>query len=931
MPAAVPVATYRVQFTPEFGFDQAAGVAGYLADLGAGALYASPIWEARRGSRHGYDVTDPGRVRDGLGSEEAFLRLARELRERRLGLLLDIVPNHMAASTENAWWSDVLEHGPISPFARFFDIDWESGPGGKLVLPVLGRPVDEAVDAGEVSLCFDGSRLVTRYFEQRWPLNVRSYALALASLADGQECPEREEVATLLQDTAGLPAWHSRGAAGDSNRLAAALQLKRRWADLFSRQPPERAVPALDREQLRGVLAGQAYSLEYWREGIARINYRRFFDIAGLVALRVEDPEVFEAVHRLPLRLMADGLATGLRIDHIDGLRDPAGYLERLAERVVGEGASGRAGGPACVVVEKILGPDEEIPATWPVDGTTGYEYLNALNGVFVDPAGVAGIHEAYGDVTGDRRSFEEVATAEKLAALRELFAAEAARLAADLARLAAKMPDASGVTRDQLQEALVQVSAALPVYRTYIRDGDLSQQDALQIRRALEQSFETARRRGNGASVAALSALRVVESVLTASEAQVDEAARLDFVMRWQQLTGPAMAKGVEDTAMFSYTPFVSLNEVGGDPSGRHCSVGFFHALNSRRARVLPHSLNATSTHDTKRSEDVRARLNAISELAPEWSERVAQWRAINAPSKKVVGGLDAPSPADELLFYQSLAGIWPLEGRLDGVEARICAFMVKASREAKKRSSWVSPDEAYESALTRFVGDVLHGARSGEFAASFLPFQQRIAFAGAVNSLSQVVLKAASPGVPDFYQGSEMWDFSLTDPDNRRPTAFDRRALELSHLLERMPRDRSLLCNDLLGNWRDGRVKLFTTAQSLRTRAAVREAFVDGDYLPVEAEGERAAHVCAFLRSSASSWVLAVAPRLVSRLNPAGQWPLGGTTWEETDLVLPSGAPVLWGNAFTGAVVQADPETRRLPIALVLAEFPVALLRGV
>ncbi|MBI4219511.1 MAG: malto-oligosyltrehalose synthase [Chloroflexi bacterium] len=922
--AAAPVSTYRVQFGPDFTFSQAREIAAYFAKLGIGALYASPVWEAKPGSRHGYDVTDPTRVRGVLGGEDGLRSLAAALKVEGVGLILDIVPNHMAASALNPWWRDVLEHGQTSPYERFFDIDWARGPGGRIAIPALGRQLEDVLREGELALKLESQGLVIAYFDQWWPLEVKSYGIALEALL--HRLPpwvgaNREDVRSLQGESAYLPGWQLTVPEAGAARRAAALELKARWLEALGQF--RNVMPLqIDSPDMERLLGQQPYKLEYWRDAVRRLNYRRFFDIGELAALRMENPEVFDALHALPFQLVRDDVAHGLRIDHVDGLFDPQGYLGRLRKELDLATAKG-----TYLVVEKVLDPDESLPE-WPVEGTTGYSFLNALNGVFVDPAGVSRLRSVFASFASERRSYAEIALQAKLKVLEELFAAEVSALAENLLDLADEHEkrdlDAVSAAR-----AIGLVTAALPAYRTYVRDSPVADSD----RKRIGQAISEAARRAEASRVPG-QAIRLMERVLLgahSAQERADEARRLRFVMRWQQLTGPAAAKGIEDTALYQYTPLASLDEVGGDPSGERSTIERFHEFNEA-GRRWPHSMNATSTHDTKRSEDARARINALSEVPDEWADRLAEWHQLTAHARTRLDGFEAPSPASELLFYQSLAGIWPLDDRdLPHLDERLVRFMVKASREAKVHTSWLDPDERYEACLANFVKRVLDPETGRAFLDSFLAFEEKIAFHGAINSLAQVVLKVASPGLPDFYQGTELWDFSLADPDNRRGVAFDRRVVALSAVEDHVVRDRAGVCAELLSSWKDGRIKLFTTTHSLRTRAAARRAFEHGDYIPATVRGRRTPHLCGFIRRHESDWIAVIVPRLTTGIVTPGVWPLGKPVWDGTVVQLPEGCPALWGNVFTGAVIQADLTTRELPVADALAAFPVALLRGV
>jgi (1->4)-alpha-D-glucan 1-alpha-D-glucosylmutase len=776
----VPSSTYRLQLTPGFGFAEAREILGYLEDLGVGDLYLSPIFEARKGSTHGYDVTDPNRVRAELGGEDAFRELALDAHRRGMGILLDIVPNHMAASVENAWWRDVLEHGRRSSYARFFDIDWErsvDGGADKVTLPVLGKPYDEALAAGDLELALENGRVV------------------------------------LVVEGAGLPL------APETTAEAAEL-----LAALPGQEPSAAQVPAL--------LARQHWRLLHWRDADLEVNYRRFFAINDLVGVRVEDPEVFAATHELVRRLVEEELVTGLRVDHVDGLADPKEYLDRLRHLA-----------PECyIVVEKILARGERLPDDWPVQGTTGYDFLGMTNGLFVDPAGLAAIEAHYGRVTGMPADFDELAYRRKRAMARAPFAGEVAALTRRLETLAREDPRGVDLGEEILGRALVEATACLPVYRTYVRNRPLSRRDLDYLTLAILEG----RRRAPDIPDAAFD---VLGSILTLEgPAAVDPAGAgggdaIAVVRRWQQLSGAIMAKGVEDTAFFRYNPVISLNEVGSDPAFGTVSRAEFATWLAERSMTWPHAMNATSTHDTKRSEDVRMRIAALSHVSDRWIERLDRWRGLNERHVEVVDGERAPSAAREISLYQTLLGAWPLEpGAIAEFRDRIAAYLPKAIREAKIRSRWEDPDTDYEGACVRFALKLLEGAEEVEaawdteagavapevaarrpFLSEFVEFQKEVALRGAQASLELVALKTSSPGVPDFFQGTELPTLTLVDPDNRRPVDYTLRVRLLAEMLaEAEGRAR-------LGAWPEryeGLAKLGATRSALRARRAARDA---------------------------------------------------------------------------------------------------------
>jgi (1->4)-alpha-D-glucan 1-alpha-D-glucosylmutase len=926
--ARIPVSTYRLQFNREFGFERARELVPYLHALGITDIYASPLLAARRGSPHGYDVVDPTRINPELGGEEGMYSLATSLQEHGMGLLLDVVPNHMAASPENPWWFDLLRWGPDSPFAGYFDLEWQPARpslAGKVLLPILGSPYSDAVENGELTLTLTEKGFGVSYYQWWLPLKPASHGQILEYVGAAGE----------LKRLAGI-------FARPPGREEFLMAVKELWR-LYAQSPGARTF--LD-ESLRVIngqkgkpqsfafldelLSRQHYRLAFWRLAKEEINYRRFFDVAELVSLRMEDEKVFEATHSLVLSLAHQGLITGFRIDHVDGLRDPQAYLERLQRRLLPLNSDGsgiaNASPPAAsifyVVVEKILTGDEELPPDWPVYGTTGYDFLNILNALFVNGEGLAVLDEIYRRASGKVPGFKAEVYACKKKVLRELFAGEVRALAYQLDPLAASDRHGKDLSLRELEAALVILSACLPVYRTYIREQVVSTRDRNLIVQAVEQA-----RKLHPELERALDFLRRVLLL----EVQ-DRSAALSFAMRWQQFTGPAMAKGFEDTALYTYNRLISLNEVGGNPESSGISVEEFHRRNQERQERQPHTLNATSTHDTKRSEDVRARVNVLSEIPHLFAERLERWQKINQDKKPAVKGQPVPGGNMELLIYQTLLGAWPLEeGEVTTFKKRLRGYLIKAAREAKTRSSWLNPNPAYEEALLKFVETILEPKKENRFLQDFLEFQKIIAFYGALSSLAQVLLKITSPGVPDFYQGTELWNFNLVDPDNRRPVDFARRMRLLAELQEKEKQHgRLALAGELLSTWPDGRIKLYLTYKALHFRRAHRELFQAGEYIPLEATGPLCRHVCAFARRAGDAWVLVAVPRLMASLDCRRaqlEPPLGEKVWGETALVLPGQAPARWINVFTGERMRV-PEESTLPLAEVFGHFPVALL---
>ncbi|HEV2720658.1 MAG TPA: malto-oligosyltrehalose synthase [Thermoanaerobaculia bacterium] len=872
----IPRATYRVQFNAGFTFRDARAIAPYLAELGISDIYASPILKARRGSTHGYDVVDASALNPELGTEDDFTALHEELQRLGMGLLLDVVPNHMAASEENAWWMSVLENGPQSRFLHYFFKRAETPE--KVLLPILGRPYGDTLESQEIRLGFDADGFYFIYYDRRLPLAPSSYRIVL------QRCIEsvpHEGVAIELRELV----------EGDVTVPNSRFLKETLWRiyeqDAPFREALDRAVSTInaDVDALDALLDAQWYRLAYWRIASEKINYRRFFDVTDLVGLRVEDPEVFEARNRRTLELIAEGKVTGLRIDHIDGLFDPIGHMRKLQLRLGDD--------KFYVALEKILTHGEELPAAFPVDGTTGYDFLDAVNALFVDPAGLGELDDFYRRFTGVTQSFDDICYERKKQVIAELFSGEMRTLGKELAALALADRNARDFAPTELLGALTEVTACMRVYRTYIRNGGVSNDDRAVIMDAIADAQRRAASSLDPRLFVFLELVLLVEPPAYLAE---ERERWLNFVMRWQQFTGRVMAKGVEDTSFYNYNRLVSLNDVGGNP-GRGSDfdpLAEFHAHNVRRQRAWPHTLNATSTHDTKRSEDVRARINVLSEMPAAWTRQVRRWSRMTAAMRR--GGV--PHPNEELLLYQTLVGAWPLD------EARLKQYVEKAAREAKTNTSWIALNEEYERALLDFAGALL---QCQSFRADFLRFQRRVAFHGFLNALSQTVLKATAPGVPDFYQGTELWDYSLVDPDNRRPVDYEMRA----SLLRRMSSGTDL--TTLLRRWPDGRVKLYVTWKTLALRTRREALFRDGDYAPVDA----GANVCAFTRSLTGTTVVVAVPRLTTQLTKPGVLPL---TWPDASLPI-SGS---WRNIFTGEELSGE----ALQLRNLFASFPVAVL---
>ena len=908
----VPRATYRLQFNKDFCFDDATKILPYLARLGISHVYCSPILRARPGSMHGYDIVAHDEINPELGGAEGFDRFSQALRALGLGQLLDMVPNHMGVlGADNAWWMDVLENGPASDYAQYFDIDWHpvnTELEGKVLVPVLGDHYGNVLPSGELVLVFEretGS-FALRYHEHRFPLNPRSYPAILkraeALLADVES---RAAISSLAASFGHLPRRETLEAAARAERARDKEIHKGRLARLTGRQP--KVAQAIDaalaefntdgaHEALHELLEIQAYRLSYWRVASDEINYRRFFDINDLAALRMENEQVFESTHAFILELAASGVVDGLRIDHPDGLFDPAKYFRRLQEgyarragiSLAERDAKGRPARALYVVVEKIVAPHERVPESWHVHGTTGYRFAMLVNGVLVDTKAQAKLDRIWSAFTGEDDSFEELAYEGKRSIMRSALASELTVLATELLRIARADRRTRDYTFNTLRQALAEVAACMPVYRTYIID-----QPSAQDLRYVDWALAHARRRSRAADISIFDFVRqallgqALESAGEALQARVRR-----FAIRFQQFTSPVAAKGVKDTAFYRYSRLVSLNEVGGEPSQFGTTVRAFHGASGNRAARWPHTMLATSTHDNKRSEDVRNRINVLSEMPAGWRLTLRRWGKLNRAHRSKLESGFAPSPADEYLLYQTLLGTLPVQGldeaALDTYRERIVRYAVKAARESKAHTSWISPNEEYEGALKAFVRALLVRLQPNPFLDDLCTQAATIAWFGALNSVSMAVIKFTSPGVPDLYQGNELIDLSLVDPDNRRPVDFALRG-RLIDEFEAARDDLGQYAKTLLADPLDGRSKLWVTWRLLALRKQFPALFKDGNYRALTVRGAAAEHVLAYCRSHGGYSVLVVCGRLFAKLLGAERALPLGETWGDTRIAVP------------------------------------------
>jgi (1->4)-alpha-D-glucan 1-alpha-D-glucosylmutase len=916
-----PLATYRLQLNSELTFTSAAALAPYLARLGVSHVYTSPILKARPGSTHGYDIVAHDELNPELGDEAEFRSMVEASANAGLELLLDFVPNHMGVGgADNPLWLDVLEWGSESSHAGWFDIDWEPHRGylrDKLLVPVLGDQYGVELDAGKLALKLDeaaGELAVWAYDHHKLPIYPLTYGDVLGDLHPTLE--------RLGDEFGALQQWKpqvGRRAAELKRELAAAAR-----ADDGVRQALSNAVERVNRPDDDGVrraldalIQKQNWRAAHFRVAGDDINYRRFFNINDLAGLRIELPEVFEHVHALVLELFRDGAAGGLRIDHIDGLLEPRAYLERLRAALARVGAKN-----AYVVVEKILAHGETLPESWPVEGTTGYEFGAAALQLLLDTAGEAPLRRLYRELTDEREPFADVVHEAKLKIMRNEMASEVNVLARDAARVARQNPRTADFTHGLLRTALRELIAGFPVYRTYVdAAGRCTELDL----KYLGEALAAARRRAAelDSSVFAFLARLLSGKLVETPRSGFSRVAVLRCAMKVQQLSGPIMAKGLEDTAFYRYNRFIALNEVGGDPQRIGCGVEEFHALNAERARRWPAGLSATATHDTKRGEDARARLAVLTELPDEWAAEVREWRRLLRGAEPLEGPPDAN---DEYYFYQSLLGAWPPElcdapeldrGVVDGLAERLRGALRKAVREAKRHSTWAAPDERYEAAVLGLVDAALDPRPGNRFLARFAPFASRVARLGVHVSLVQAALKLTAPGVPDIYQGCELWDFSLVDPDNRRRVDFDRRAALLDAVEQRLAEDRIAALEGWWHDWHDGRIKLAVMRTLLALRKREAAVFAGGDYAPCEVSGPRADEIVAYARRCEGRAVVTAVQRFAARAARGGDW-------RGTSIRLPREArgavDVVTGRAVHGAALDPQALFATLPIAVLV-----------
>ncbi len=981
--AARPLSTYRLQFNNRFHFEDARKLVPYLRQLGVSHCYASPILKARAGSQHGYDIIDHNQLNPEIGSEAELRSLVAELKANGMGLILDTVPNHMGVGHgTNPWWQDVMQNGRTSAYADFFDIDWEPLKlelRNKVLVPILGKPYGEDLEEGNITLHFEGGDFVVKYFDKAFPVDPQTIPLIFPSVASRAHpaIPSAEagleELRSLILAFGKLPPNYVTDPEQVGRRHEAMPPLLRQLQRLAGESPAVRAEvdralrglngTAGDRhsfDALHAFLEAQVYRLAFWRVSGEEINYRRFFDINDLVGLRMENPRVFAETHKLIRKLLAEELIVGLRIDHPDGLLNPTQYFMRL-QRLFGASqclgaqpepplaADGielevhstfaqhdwmNQQAPLYLLAEKILEPGEDLPDYWPVDGSVGYDFANLVNGILIDRRNERLFTDLYHRVIGGAVRVDRLIYESKKLIMHRALASEINVLTHMLNQISNQDRRARDFTLSVLREAIRETIACFPVYRTYIDErGNVKEAD----RRYIEQAIDLAKRRN---AMLAPAVFDFLQSILLLERNNGDATIygyreQLYFTLKFQQLTGPVMAKGLEDTACYVYTRFISVNEVGGSPANFGTSLAEFHQANQLRAERWPYTMLSTSTHDTKRSEDVRARLDVLSEMPRTWATQIMKWRRINRNRKpKVAEERAVPDDNEEYLLYQTLVGAWPL--RMSGDQqrtefvGRMQQYMEKAVHEAKVNVSWLNPNPDYVAGMKEFVEKILSPTYRGKtnlFWDTLQKFLPAVSYFGAINSLTQTLLKLTCPGVPDIYQGQEMWDFSLVDPDNRRPVDFNVRSDALDELRAREESDDPAgLCQELLREYHDGRIKLWVTMCALNLRRDHKLLFQRGSYVPLQVTHGREEHVVAFARVRQGETIVVAAPRFSYTLMKGREDPPIGGVWGDAELSLPQeaiGKPLR--NIFTGEILNPG---QSLLCREVFATFPLALL---
>jgi len=917
----IPGSTYRLQFNNDFTFNSAIKIFNYLYKLGVPDIYVSPIWHARNGSLHGYDVVEPSELNPELGAPEDFVNFKNEIKKFGFGWLQDIVPNHMAYNSENQMLTDLLENGKNSRYYNFFDIDWNhphASVRNRILAPFLGKLYQECLETGEIKLKYDIKGFSINYYNNRLPVKMDTYAEILSyglnSLVGilGRQNPDIIKYLGIVYFLRALPS-----AEEIEERYYQIMFVKEILWELYNRNDTikesiDKTLNALNGtpgnpssfDHLDNILRDQNFRLCFWKVAAEEINYRRFFNINELISLKMEDENVFKRTHSLIIDLIKDGTFTGLRIDHVDGLYNPAAYLKRLREE----------GEELCLLVEKILARNEILPENWPVEGTTGYDFLNYVNSLYVKKKNVKAFTSIYQRFIKNLLHNHDVAHEKKRLIIRARMAGEVEKLAYLIESISSGDRAGIDITMLGLKAALEEILTFFPVYRTYITRNDYSRQDRKYIDYVVEKSRKFNPRYSKE--------IEYIGSILKMNfnehiPEQQQELA-LDFIMKFQQLTGPLMAKGFEDTALYVYNRFVSLNEVGGEPGQFGRDPEMFHDFIIKRFKQWPYSMNASSTHDTKRGEDVRARLNVLSEIPEEWEEKIILWNNLNHKYKTNVRKKNAPDRNDEYFLYQNILGAFPFDlNELPLFKERMKEYIIKAVREAKVHTAWIKPDVEYENAYLSFTENIL--SNSSEFLKDFIPFAEKISFYGIYNSLSQMIIKILAPGVPDIYQGSELWNLSLVDPDNRRPVDYELRERMLDKIISEKE---SISIPELMNESASGRIKMFVLYKLLQERKRDPSLYSEGMYKPLYAEGKLNNNIIGFIREHKGKCAIVVTGRFYTEIINYG-CPYNPEIWMDSKIALPTTAKLT--NLFTGEKLSSD---KTMNLSSIFSIIPFAVL---
>jgi (1->4)-alpha-D-glucan 1-alpha-D-glucosylmutase len=927
-------ATYRIQLNPSFGFAELGEIIGYLRDLGISHVYASPVFRARPGSTHGYDIVDPTEMNPELGTREEFNRLIGKLHDAGIGWIQDVVPNHMAFDGSNSMLMDIMENGSFSRYFNYFDIIWhhpDESMSQKLLAPFLGKPYGEALESGEIALRYTSEGFEIAYFDLSLPVRIESYPDILShrmyemKRRIGEEHPDFIKYLGVLYVLRSIP----QDEADNDERYKQIHYIKRMLHELYDTSEMVRSFigeivaeyngiqgDAVSYQLLDSLMQKQNFRLAYWRVANQEINYKRFFNINELISIRIQDPKIFWDTHSLVAELARTGSIDGVRIDHIDGLYDPEQYLKHLRE----------ISGSMYIAVEKILEPDELLPVKWPVQGTTGYDFMNYVNGIFCRKNNQREMTKIYTGFTDLQENFHDLVYRKKRLIIERQLTGDLDNLANLLKRIANRYRHGRDITLHGLRNAMVEILAFFPVYRTYIRGTEIGETDKRIITETVMKALSTSPE--YRVEISFIEKLLLFDFYQELTSEERDEC--IDFVMKFQRLTGPLMAKGFEDTVLYQYNRLISLNDVGGDPVSFGVSLHQYHTFNQKRAELSPSTMNATATHDMKRGEDVRTRINVLSEMPREWKIAVNRWQTINKKHKQIVNEELVPDPNEEYFIYQTLIGTFPFE--YDDAPAyiqRIEQYMTKALREAKVHSFWSEPNDVYEKAIHSFLRTILTPGKRNLFLNDFLPFQKRIAHYGAVHSLGQAILKLTSPGLPDIYQGTELWDLSLVDPDNRRSVDYALRASYLREIKSLGPNDVKPFLKSLLKTKSDGRIKLYVISKVLDAREGYKDLFREGSYVPLRVTGTHKNFIIAYARILNDDYCICIVPRWVSLLCSETAYPLGDSIWQDTGVEIPHGIRGRLSDIFTGKILVPD-KSGKLSVSNILSHFPVSLLKS-